>query len=393
MATPEDQQSSQDYYEVNKVHKGLTIDQWEEVRGWWHSLVPYFKDWAPNQIKQAADYLKVNNVNPVEHLRSKFDNGTRLVVIGVHFPPSVNDLPFQILENIPNLGFIAVDARDPKDETGSLEDSDPLFLTVDVGNGMKWDLPRAEALRKYPEQFENASKRSTKYDDLVKAAQEMGISVLYTEQGSNWKEMNRLASTQITEYMREHPNERGVFFSFMFQALKWPGYETQEEKEQLEFSRPMSTEAHFLAQDPRKDESVRMPAYELEQQFPGQVYSTAQFAMPRGLGQDWKNLRSAIATSGIKEPFALDIKGTPFAEQRYIFRGAAELGDIKDEDLYKCFGTIAQGFFGPMEFLWEKVLDGVIVCPSDEPLPEPPTREEMLEAAGQFIAETVSYND
>lgn len=383
--TPE---NPQEFYKSRGLHEGLTPEQWLEVEEWWQNLVPDFKDWTTNQTEQAADYLRANNVDAIGHIRSKFAETTRLAVVGMYFPPNFDNLPFQIVEQIPEVDFIAVDVRHPDDET-SFEEAKPLMTTVDLGDGMKVDMPYEEARRRYPDQFINAGQRPNPYEDVINAAQERGITVLYTERGSNWKEMHTLAAQEISDYMREHTEEKGVYFSSVYAALKWPGYQTKEEEEQLEFTRPLSTEAHFLSQDPKNDNSVRMPAYELEQQFPGQVYSTAQFAMPRGFGQEWKNLRSAVVASRIEQRFATDIQNSPFAVQRYLFRGAVELHEVPDEELYKYFGTMAQGFFAPIEVLWEKVLDGVIVYPSKDPLPTPLTKEQMLERAGQYIAETM----
>ncbi len=370
--------------------QGITGEQWQEIREWWvNGIVPLFKDWTLPQIEEGAQFLKANRVGATELIHSKLQGGIRLVIVGMTQHPSFDHLPVQIIQQIPNLDFIAVEVRDSNDKTGGLQEDKQGFASIDLGGGVIVNLSHEEAKRKYPDKYKDPDAPNTAFNHVIAAAKEFEIDVLYTIKGSSWKEMNRLAAEEIAAYMQKHPGARGVYFSSIYSALKWPGYETEEEHKELGFSRPLAS-AHIFATDPRTDISVRMPAFSLEEQFPGQVYSAAQFVMPRGYGAEWKNLRSAVEASGIPERFAIDnVPATPFAIQRYLFRGMVELSDTPDEELWRYFGTVAQDFFGPAEVRWDKVLDGVIIYPSDKPLPLAPTPEQMMAAAGKYIAEVL----
>lgn len=370
--------------------QGITRDQWREIKDWWvNGIVPQFKDWTVPQIEEGAQFLRANRVEAVELVRSKLQGGTRLVIMGMTQHPSFDHLPVQIIQQVPNLDFIAVEARGPDDKTGGFQEDKQGFASIDLGGGVIVNLSHEEAKRKYPDRYRDPDAPNTAFNHVIATAKEFETDVLYTMKGTTWKEMNRLAAQEIAAYMQKHPGASGVYFSSIYSALKWPGYETEEERKELEFSRPLAS-AHIFATDPRTDTSVRMPAFSLEQQFPGQVYSTSQFIMPKGYGAEWKNLRSAVEASGIQERFAMDnVLATPFAIQRYLFRGLAELSDTPDEELWKYFGTMAQGFFAPAEVRWDKVLDGVIIYPSDKSLPPSPTPQQMMEAAGKYIAEAL----
>lgn len=370
--------------------QGITRDQWQEIKDWWvNGIVPQFKDWIAPQIEEGAQFLRTNRVSAVELVRSKLQGGTRLVIMGMTQHPSFDHLPVQIIQQVPGVDFIAVEARGPDDKTGGLQEDKQGFASIDLGGGVIVNLSHEEAKRKYPEKYRDPDAPNTAFNHVIAAAREFGIDVLHSMKGATWREMNRLAAEELAVYMQKHPGARGVYFSSIYSALKWPGYETEEEHKELGFSRPLGSD-HIFSTNPRTDTSVRMSAYALHELFPDQVYSMAQFVMPRGYGAEWKNLRSAVEASGIQERFAIDnVPSTPFAIQRYLFRGLAELSDTPDEELWKYFGTMAQGFFGPVEVRWDKVLDGVIIYPSDKPLLSSPTSEQMMEAAAKYIAEAL----
>ncbi len=360
---------------------GVTPDQWREIKDWWlKDVVPQFKDWTVAQVEDGASYLRANRRGATELISSKLQGPTRLVIIGMTQDPHVDNLPSTIIKTVPNLNFIAVEARDPNDTTGGFEEDKKGLTTVDLGKGIKMDMPHEEAKRVYPEKYRDPDAKNPAYDDVIAEAKGKGIDVLYTLKGTTWKDMNRLAADEITEYMQKDPKARGIYLPSVYSALKWPGYSSKKEEEALEFSRPLTT-AHIFATNPRHDDSIRMPAFTLTQQFPGQVASLAQFVMPRGFGAEWKNLRAAVLGSGIRDRFAIvGLANSPFAIQRQIFRGAVELSEVPDEKLWKYFGTLAQGFFGPAETNWDRVLDGVIIYPSTELVPPTPTKEQLMEA-------------
>src|SRR3989344_4379487 len=162
--TPE---NPKEFYKSRGLHEGLTPKQWLEVEEWWQKLVPDFKDWTSEQTVQAADHLKANSSDVINHIRAKLTGATRLAVIGMYFPPNVDNLPFQIIEQIPDVNFIAVEVSHPEDTT-RLQEAKPLLATVDLGDGMKVDMPHEEARRRYPEQFEDASSRPNPYEDVIK---------------------------------------------------------------------------------------------------------------------------------------------------------------------------------------------------------------------------------
>lgn len=368
--------------------KGITSEQWKEIKDWWlGSIVPQYGDWSVSQVEDGAAYLRANRREAVELVRSRLLGPTRLVIIGMTQHPGVDNLPTGIMDAVPNLNFIAVEARDPSDTTGGFEDDKKGFTTIDLGNGVKVDMSHEDAKRKHPERYRNPDVRNTMYDDVISEAQGREVDVLYTLKGATWKDMNRLAAEEVAGYMVRNPGAKGIYLPSVYSALKWSGYESKEEEEALEFGRPLARGAHMFATDPRTDESIRMSAFTLDQQFPGQVVSFAQFAMPRGFGAEWKNLRAAVLASGIQERFAIsDLANSPFAIQKEIWRGMVELADISDEELWKYFGTVAQEFFAPTETIWDRVLDGVIIYPSTELIPPAPTKEQLMGAAMKYIA-------
>lgn len=374
--------------------QGITPEEWKEIKDWWlGDIVPKFKPWTPVDIQTGATFLRRNKLGAKELIRSKFKGSTRLVIIGMQQSPQVDNLPDEILEEIPQVDFIAVEVRDPKDQAGGFEEDKKGFATVNLGDGVLMQLSHEEARKKYPGQYRDPDQRDTSYDNSINLARASGIDVIYTAKGSTWKDMNRLAAQEVASYMNDYPNARGIYFSSIYSALKWPGYNDDKEREALEFNRPLTT-ANIFDTNPRTDESVRMPAYELGQQFPGEVYSMAQFVMPRGYGAEWKNLRSAVEEAEIPYRFMLDdIVVSPFAVQRDMFIGLAEIADEPIEDLWKYYGTIAQGFFGPRETRWDKVLDGVLVYPSNQALPKPPTQQEIMKAAMPVVAEILEDLD
>lgn len=365
---------------------GVTPEQWKEIKDWWlDSIVPQFKNWSVAQVEEGVTYLRTNRIEATELIRLKLQGSTRLVIIGITQDPHVDNLPVGIMNAASNLNFIAVEVRDPNDTIGGLEEDKKGFTTIDLGGGFKVDMSHDEAKRLHPNQYKDPDARISEYDDVIAEAQGRGIDVLYTLKGATWADMNRLAAEEITEYMQRHPDAKGIYLPSIYSAFKWPGYASEEEEKALEFRRPL-TRSHIFATDPRTDESIRMPAFSLDQQFPGQVTSLAQFAMPKGFGSEWKNLRAAVLGSGIQDRFAIEnLTDSPFAIQREIFRGAVELSEISDDELWKYFGTWVQGYFGPVETNWDRVLDGVIIYPSPELLPPALTKEQLMEAAMKYI--------
>lgn len=366
---------------------GIKKSEWKEIKDWWlNRVIPNHKSWDNRQTGEAARFLASNQVGISELVRSKLESDKRLLILGMTPQLKFNNLYLDVLKESPRPGFIAVEVRDPLDNTGGFLEDKTGMTTIELGGGMKMDLSHQEARRLYPDKYQDPDKRNTEYDELVAAARDEGLDVLYTVKGSSWREMNSSAAEEIATYMKKYPNARGVYFSSIYSALKWPGYKTPEEQADLGYGRPLAL-SHIFSTDPRTDTSVRMPAYALEQEFPGQIFSAAQFVMPKGYGIEWKNLNSAVEICGIRNRFAIDnIATSPFAVQRLIFRGATELSEIPDEELWKYYGTLAQGFFGPMTVRWDKVLDGVMVYPSEEQLQAVMRPGRMLDAAGSCIA-------
>lgn len=369
--------------------QGITKEQWQEVKEWWlNQILPDFRDWDAVRIEEGAGYLRANKIGALELIRSKLQADKRLAVVGMVQHPNVDNLPLEIIKYA-NVDFIAVEARNPEDKIGGFKEDKEGLTTIDLGGGMLVDMPHEQAKKMHPDKYKNPDAPSDAYNTVIAVAENSGIHVLYAVKGATWKEMNMLSTEEIAGYMQKNPDARGVYFSSIYSALKWPGYSSKEEQEELGFGRPLASD-HIFSTNPRNDTSVRMPAFSLEQLFPGQIYSVSQFIMPRGYGQEWKNLRLAVEASGIQKRFSIDnIASTPFAVQRYLFRGLVELSEIPDEELWKYFGTMAQGFFGPAEVRWDKVLDGVIIYPSDEQLPSPPTMEQMMEESAKYIAKAI----
>lgn len=370
--------------------QGITNKQWVEIKDWWTTqIVLNYKDWTQTQVEEGAEFLRNNRADVLDLLRAKLAADTRLVIVGMNQHPNFDHLPYELIARIPNLDFIAVEARSPQDNTRAFKEDKEGLATVDLGRGVRVDLPHEEAKRLYPDKYKEPDRRNAMYDGVVATVEYMGLNVLFTGKGDTWKDMNRLGADEIASYMDQYSDSRGIFFSSIYSALKWPGYKTKDEQKKIGFGRPLAT-AHMFSTDPRTDTSVRMPAFALEERFPGQVYSTAQFIMPRGFGAEWKNLRSSVTESRIQDRFALDnVASTPFAIQRQIFVGLAELSDTPHEKLWKYFGTMAQGFFGPAEVRWDKVLDGVIIYPSDQPLPKSPSIDQLMEAASIHIRKII----
>lgn len=370
-------------------------DEWKEVERWWKDeIVPKFKEWGQEEVERAARYLQTHRLEVIELIQSELDGETRLFVVGMSGHPHLDHLPFDILEQVSGIDFIAVEVRSPDDATGGLEEDREGVARIELDGGMVVEMSQSEAKRLHPDKYKDPDERDPAWDNVIAEAQTRGIQVIYTKKGKSWKEMNKLGAEEVATYMREHPNAKGIYFTSVFGAMKWPGFATEAEHEAIGFGRPLTND-HVFSTNPRtQDVSVEMPAHALETEFPGQVYSTAQFIMPRGLGEEWKHLRMAVEASGIKDRFAIDeLYDAPFAAQRHIFIGLAELADTPVEDLWQYFGTMAHGFFGPAEIRWDKVYDGVVINPSDQPLPPRPTKEQYMRAAAGIIGQIIDESN
>ena len=230
----------------------------KQVEQWWkNDIVPKFRDWTPEQIEDAAEYLKAHRQETIELIKSKFAGDTRLVVIGMMQHPHFDHLPFEMIEQIPDIDFIAVEVRPPDDNTTSLEDDRRGMIDIPLGNGMTVSMSYSQAKEKYPEYIAQLSRRNNTYDSVIADAEARGIKVIYTMRGKTWKEMNTLGPEEVAVHMKENPGAKGVYFTSVYGAMKWPGYQTEAEQEAIGFGRPLTTASMFDTNPRSQDTSER----------------------------------------------------------------------------------------------------------------------------------------
>lgn len=324
---------------------------------WINEILPGARNWSKEAIDEAGRYLQAHRQDSVEVARDRLTAGSRLIILGTTVHPLMDDLPFKLLEELP-VDFIALEIRKPDDLVRIL-DEQKLFGEVDLGGGRTMEMDAQEAKQIFPERFKDPAQPVHQWDGLIGRARMRGIEIVPVLSGQNWQELNRGISETIDDYMKKHPDAKGIYFSSLLHSITWPGYRNKQEARKLDSDRPFM-DAFSLAKAYLSDPKVRMPAYTLKEKYPREVYSLAQFAMPKGFGVEWRNLRQAVAASGITERFALDtLADSPFEQQWYLDDpfGVQAAGGLSDEELYLATS--------PVNIKWGNLLDGIVVYPTE----------------------------
>lgn len=356
-----------------------------QMKDWWvNKMLPLCKEWDGVKVAEAADYLRENAQDPLSLISDKLRGSARLVVFGMSRHPLQDDFVSTLLQ-LPEVDFIAVEAREPGDPSRALEE-EKLMTQVDVGEGVIMEVSLEEAKKKYPDRYKDPNKPPHFLDSVIGKARVRGLDVVYSVAGDTYPEVTKNMGQRVAEYMTTHPGSKGILFTTLLHAIKWPGYEAGEEAASIDSNRPFVNHYSF-ANAHFSDTKVKMPAYALDTAFPGEVYSLAQFEMPKGYGEEWRNLRSTVATLGNREPFSIDrITGSPFAEQWRILRLFGELESWPVEDLWQVVGP----YCGPTKIDWGKLVDGIVVYPSDKPIPRRQTHEEFMAKAGEVVKDVLA---
>lgn len=353
-----------------------------KVKDWWfNTVIPRCKDWDKAKIAQETKFLKDNAQNPIALMEEKLRGSTRLIILGLTRHPLQDNLTARMLTELPNLDFVALETREPTDKTLALKEE--LLTQVDMGDGVVMEMPVEMARKKYPDKYRDPNKPTHILDSLIAKARLKHLDIINALTGDTYKKNIEGIGARISEYMTSHPDAKGILFTNLLQSIKWPGYKTEAEKRAIGFHRPF-VDMYSLANAHYSDTKIRMPAYTLHANFPGQVYNLAQFEMPKGYGYEWKNLRAASAALGTREPFAIDnIVCSSFAQQWSIVKCLAELENWPVEELWQVAGP----FCGPTMIDWGKLIDGIIIYPSDKPLTKPLASKQLMEKAGEVIAD------
>lgn len=356
----------------------------EELRRWWiDEMLPTCREWSPEQQQHGAEYLRDHATDPVALLKGKFESGTRLATVGLFTHPLDNDFISRIFDEIPNVDFIALESRPPTEPNVPFQDEKG-FVSLHLPNGVIMEVSAEEAEKNYPEEYKNLRRPSHVFDSILGKARLIGADIIHTIDGNTYEEAVQHISDSIADYMKQHPQAKGIYFASPPHALKWPGYTEEdlqdEEKRGSLGARPFIN-IYTLAEANRNDPRLKMPMGTLEQQFPGQVYTLMQFPMPRGFGKEWRNLKQSVQSSELSDYFAVDnLRDTPFALQRYITYMFPELASWPEEDLWMMLGAA-----GPLEINWGKLVDGIFILPSDEEEPKKPSQEDLMQAFADVI--------
>lgn len=355
-----------------------------QMKDWWvNKMLPLCREWDDAKVAEAVEYIRENARDPLALIADKLRGSTRLVVVGLSRHPLQDDLVGRMLQ-LPNIGFVAVEARSPGDKARALKE-ETLFTQVDLGEGIIMEVSQDKAKRKYPNRHRDRNKPQHFLDSVIARARVRDLDVIYALAGDTYKEVTANMGQRVAEYMTNHPGSKGILFTTLLHAIKWPGYETPEEGTAINSNRPF-VDYYSLANAHYSDTQIRMPAYILHAAFPGEVYSLTQFEMPKGYGEEWRDLRSAVAALGNRQPFAIeDIAKSPFAEQWRILRLFPELESWAVEDLWQIIGP----YCGPTKIDWGKLIHGVVVYPSDKELPRKQTHQEFLDKAGTVIKDVL----
>lgn len=317
---------------------------------WNNEILPSSRPWSEEGIAEAGRYLVEHSSEPLSLLNEKLRGRTRLAVIGAYIHLLNDDLLIRAVQELP-IDFIAVDVHEPSEPREQLKET-TVFGEVELTSGVVVEMPVDEA--KKHEGFKDPMKPTHAYDSLIARARLRGLDIVYAPSVKSWKEENSAIAERVAQHMRSNPDSRGLYITSLLRALAWSGYRNKREAQKIGFMRPF-VDDQSIAKAHYSDVSVRMPTYKLKTQFPDEVYTTAQFVMPRGFGVEWRNLRQAVEASGQQGRYALDdISDSPFAIQWYLYDPfhAQELG-VPDEELYK--------MAMPMNIEWKNLLDGVII--------------------------------
>lgn len=379
------------------VEEAKEHEQWEReaIQKFANEIIPSTKDLISEQTLVYAAEVVMNSVEPFKLLENRFSSGTRLSIIGMVQHPLQDRLPLEVIEQSRNLGidFIAVHVRSPDDSIRVYKEDREGLVAIKVKGVGTVEMSHEEAQRRHPEEYRALFQENREWDSVIATAREWGLDVLCVEGGDSWKDANQEVVDRIGTHLEEHPDSKGVYFSPLLFSIYWPGG-TQEERRQMG-ARPF-VDVDSIANAHLSDTSIQMAAYGLRERFPGQVHSMPQFVMPRGFGKEWGHFRQVVNATGIPKRFALDnIAEMPFAVQRYLFNAFPEfgLGEMSDEELAEFLVLSGGGFFGGymgiVEINWGKLIDGVIVYPSDAPLPKTPTPQEFMDATSDYVADTI----
>ncbi len=376
------------------VDEAAEYDQWEEktTKKLLNEIIPSTKELTPEQALVYAAEVATRSTEPLQLLESRFSSGTRLAIIGMVQHPLQDRLPLEVIEQSRRLGidFVAVHVRNPNDATRVYKEDREGLVSIKTG-GIIVEMSHEEAQRKHPSQYRALFRENHDWDSAIEAAENQGLDVLYVEAGESWKEANQRVVDIIGDRLEKHPGSRGVYFSPLLSSLYWPGGDRNEHRDLG--ARPF-VDVYSLANAHLSDTSIQMAAYGLRERFPGQVHSMPQFVMPRGFGKEWGHFRQVVIATGIPERFSLDnISDTPFAAHKYLFNAFPEfrLDEMSDQELAEFLVESGGGggFMGIVEINWGKLIDGVVVYPSDAPLPKTPTQEEFMEAASEYVVDTI----
>ncbi|GEM_PF-3311263 len=354
---------------------------------WVNEILPATKPWTEGKVAEAAAYLKTYQVDPLELIGRKFAEGQRLVVLGMAMHSLRDDLVTRILQETPNLSFVAIDAREPQDKARALEE-ERRFAKINLGGGVVVEMSHEQAKEQYPDKYKDPDDPSHIFDSLIGRARLRDIDLVYAVSGDTWKQVNASIPERISAYMQEHPQAQGIYVTSLLRSIYWPGYGSKKDARRIGFNRPF-VDAYSIANAHLSDTKVRMPAYELKRKFPGEVYNVGQFVMPRGFGGEWKNLRQTVAASDIDGRFSIDgIDKSPFNNQWNLLDYFGVMGSIEEvpeEELYQ--------YVGAKKIDWGKLMDGVIIYPSTELEPPKPTSGDIFNAAATVIRDTLTRDN
>lgn len=360
----------------------------EAMKNWWvNEILPLCKEWSQEQANQGAEYLITNAIDPVTLIREKLRGSTRLAVVGLFRHPLQDDLVKKLLDEVPNIDFVAVQTREPGDKNKGVEENN-MFASIEVKPGIFVEMSHDEAKKRFPNKYKDPKKPVHAMDSVIGRARLSGVDIVYAEAGVTYKEITANTSQRIAEYMQSHPDAKGIFFTTLLNSIKWPGYKNEEDLQAIGFNRPF-VDMYSLANAHYSDISVELPAHALDSQFPGGIYNLAQFEMSKGFGTDWRNMRQSVLASAKSKPFAIDnIASTPFAEQVYLDYIFPEIASWPLEELWQM-----QGGCGAVKVDWGKLIDGVIIYPSDKPLPALPTQAELFNVAAEQIGQMLKMDE
>ena len=367
---------------LTEEETGEEDEEKAKLKKWWvEEALPSSEEWGASQVQEGVKFLRDKLEDAVKLVNWNLAGETRLQVLGV-VDPMKEGLTFRLVDEVPGLSFIVLEGVGANLVKNTLPGNG--LIKVNLGNGLVVEMHINEARRRYPGQFKEGLPEASPWAEVVKLARMKGVKVLFTPEAKSWKEHNQVMEAMIEEYMREHPEARGIYFASLLNSLAWPGFGSKEESEQIAFNRPF-VDNYSLANAEYSDTGVRTVTAGLKRTFPGQVHNMAQFVMPKGFGREWRNLRTCVSESGLMGVAAINgLADSPFAIQHYLLILLPELNDWPKEDLWP-----ALGLCGPARIDWGRLYDGVVVYPSEKRYipPEPLTTRQLMEKVAPLIGD------